>query len=140
MESFSGFALLVDAALKGTIVLLAATALVILLRRGSAASRHLVWQFAVIAMLGLPVIKVVSPWRLPVLPQWRSPIVQAELASPTPTVTATPTTTAADPIVQRNSEPRERNSVQSVATLSNESTSPVSQTPWTLRVLKWIAL
>ena len=80
MQTFSGFALLVDAALKGTLVLLAATFLVILLRRGSAASRHLVWQFAVIAVLGLPVIKVVSPLRLPVLPEWRSPIVRPEAA------------------------------------------------------------
>ena len=78
MQSSLGLTLLLDAALKGTLVLLAATALVVLLRQASAASRHLIWQFAVIAMLGLPILKVVSPFKLAVLPQWRSPIVRAE--------------------------------------------------------------
>ena len=55
MESFT-FALLVDAALKGTLVLLAATGLVLILRRGSAARRHLVWQMAVLAVLCLPLV------------------------------------------------------------------------------------
>jgi hypothetical protein len=81
----SGLTLLVDAALKGTAVLLSATALVVLLRRGSAASRHLIWQFAVFAVLCLPVIKVISPWQLAVLPQWRSPIVRADVG-PAPSV------------------------------------------------------
>ncbi|HEX6560087.1 MAG TPA: hypothetical protein VF021_11510, partial [Longimicrobiales bacterium] len=80
MHAF-GLTLLADAAAKGTLVLLAATGAAILLRRSSAANRHLVWQLALIAMLSLPIVKMVSPWRLPWLPQMRSPVVTPRVAT-----------------------------------------------------------
>ncbi|HEX5102590.1 MAG TPA: hypothetical protein VFV87_02185, partial [Pirellulaceae bacterium] len=62
---------LVDAGLKG-LVLLAAIALVALaMRRASAARRHLVWTLAVIGLLVLPVLSAALPaWRVTMLPAW----------------------------------------------------------------------
>lgn len=63
-------ALLADAALKGTLFLLLAGLLVMVLRRNSAAVRHLVWTLAVAAMLALPVAWFTMPaWNVPVLSQ-----------------------------------------------------------------------
>ena len=70
----TGVSLLFDAALRGTLVLVAASLLAITMRRGSAASRHLVWQLALLAVLALPLVKAVSPLQLAVLPAFRSPI------------------------------------------------------------------
>src|SRR5262245_46907217 len=56
---------LLDAALKGAIILLAALALSRLLRRASAATRHLVWLLALISLLVLPALRQVIPvWQL----------------------------------------------------------------------------
>ncbi|HEY0304923.1 MAG TPA: M56 family metallopeptidase, partial [Longimicrobiales bacterium] len=78
--------LLFEAALKGTVVLLAASVLATVMRRGSAASRHLVWQLALLALLALPLVKVVSPLEFAILPAFRSPIAapaeQAPQATP----------------------------------------------------------
>jgi beta-lactamase regulating signal transducer with metallopeptidase domain len=53
-----------DAALKGFLVLLAALAATTLMRRASAASRHLVWLAALAGVLLLPVAAAVVPaWR-----------------------------------------------------------------------------
>ena len=53
-----------DAALKGFLVLLAALAATTLMRRASAASRHLVWLAALAGVLMLPVAAAVVPaWR-----------------------------------------------------------------------------
>ena len=53
-----------DAALKGFLVLLAALAATALMRRASAASRHLVWLAALAGVLLLPVAAAVVPaWR-----------------------------------------------------------------------------
>ena len=67
MESGS---LLLDAALRGTLVLLAALAATSLMRRSSASARHLVWLAALAALLLLPLARQVVPeWRvLPAAP------------------------------------------------------------------------
>jgi beta-lactamase regulating signal transducer with metallopeptidase domain len=59
---------LLDAALKSTAVLGAAALMTMMLRRASAASRHLVWTVALIAALVLPVLSFA-------LPRWQAPIV-----------------------------------------------------------------
>src|SRR5437868_718806 len=62
-------ALLVDSAVKGTAFLVLACVAAVLLRRDSAAARHLVWLLALVAMLLVPVLSAVLPhWR--VLPGW----------------------------------------------------------------------
>lgn len=61
--------LLVDSAVKGTALLTVAAIAAMILRRDSAATRHLVWLLAVIAMLAVPVLSAILPqWR--VLPEW----------------------------------------------------------------------
>ena len=61
--------LVFDSALKGASLLVVATLCALLLCRASAATRHLVWLVAVIALLAVPVLSVALPqWR--VLPRW----------------------------------------------------------------------
>jgi hypothetical protein len=61
--------LLIDSAVKGTALLLVAAAVALILRRDSAATRHLVWLLAIVALLVVPVLSALLPgWR--VLPEW----------------------------------------------------------------------
>jgi len=63
--------LLVDSAIKGTALLVLAAIAAMILRRDSAATRHLVWLLAIVAMLVVPVLSAMLPqWR--VLPEWAS--------------------------------------------------------------------
>ena len=60
--------ILLDAALKGVVILAVATGAILLMRRTSAAARHLVWFMAVFCLLLVPVLSVALPsWQ--VLPQ-----------------------------------------------------------------------
>jgi beta-lactamase regulating signal transducer with metallopeptidase domain len=62
-------ALLVDSAVKSTALLVLAAVAAWILRRDSAATRHLVWMLAMVAMLFVPVLSAILPqWRL--LPNW----------------------------------------------------------------------
>jgi beta-lactamase regulating signal transducer with metallopeptidase domain len=68
----------IDVALKGLVLLAAALLAAQLLRRGSAATRYLVWSSALAGLLLLPLLgAVVPPWRsdlLPAIPQsWTAP-------------------------------------------------------------------
>src|SRR5438552_10174444 len=61
--------LLADSAVKGLALLVVAAIAAILLRRDSAATRHLVWLLAMVALLVVPVLSALLPqWR--VLPEW----------------------------------------------------------------------
>ncbi|TXT30691.1 MAG: antirepressor regulating drug resistance protein, partial [Planctomycetota bacterium] len=63
--------LLVDSAVKGTVLLALAAVVALFLRRDSAATRHLVWLLAIVAMLVVPLLSAMLPqWR--VLPAWAS--------------------------------------------------------------------
>lgn len=65
--------LVVDAALKGGIIVLAAAIVAWLLRRRSAAARHATWTLAIMAQLALPILAYVLPtWGRPVTtaPAW----------------------------------------------------------------------
>ena len=60
---------LIDSALKVTVLLIVASVVVLMLRRDSAATRHLVWLVAMAATLVVPVMSALLPaWR--VLPDW----------------------------------------------------------------------
>lgn len=63
---------LVEATTKGTLVLLAAVGLALALRRGSAASRHLVWACCLAMLLTLPAITEL-------VPAWTPGLLQAHL-------------------------------------------------------------
>jgi len=99
VQSLHGFtgkslALLLDAALKGTSLLLLCGALVSALRRASAAARHLVWSLGVGAMLALPFFSLM-------LPAWNVPVISTLL----PGTAGERTVTAADsPVVLGSSQ------------------------------------
>jgi beta-lactamase regulating signal transducer with metallopeptidase domain len=82
------------AVLKVTFVLLAATAVSWLMRRQSAAARHLVWLVALIATLVLPLWSAWSPLRVRVLPAAPPPVVHTTQAAATraPEMASVPTT------------------------------------------------
>src|SRR5258705_6539310 len=59
--------LLIAWSLKATVILIAAHGLCFILRRASAAARHLVWIVAFAALLLLPILSRVTPgWTAPV--------------------------------------------------------------------------
>jgi len=88
--------LLFDSALKGVALLALAAFCALALWRASAASRHLVWLVAVLALLIVPLLSIALPqWR--VLPKWA--------ASPAVTTPAAALTDRADP-PDRPNEPR----------------------------------
>jgi beta-lactamase regulating signal transducer with metallopeptidase domain len=72
---------LLGATLKSSALLLAAGTVTLMLRRGSAAQRHLVWSLAVVGALVIPLLSRVVP--------------SVEVPVPTVAVPATPTTTPA---------------------------------------------
>ena len=55
------FALLIDLALKGLVILLVAAALTRALRKSVASARHLIWSLAVTGLLFVPVLELVMP-------------------------------------------------------------------------------
>ena len=73
--------LLIDAALKGSLLIIAAAVAAYLLRGRSAAARHAAWTAAVIGHLALPALALFLPqWNLGLLPEpsWiRSSVVTA---------------------------------------------------------------
>lgn len=61
---------LLDMTLKATAIILAAIALSLVLRRASAATRHLLWSASLLSLLALPVLAYTLPdWRVAVLPE-----------------------------------------------------------------------
>ena len=70
-------AILADAFVKATVLLLAAAGAALWLRRSAAALRHLVWALSCAGLLALPVASAVVPdWRLPGWPRLDVPSVQ----------------------------------------------------------------
>ena len=77
--------LLVDSAVKGAVLLLLAAVATFLLRRDSAATRHLVWLLAILGLLVVPLLSAFLPqWRI--LPDWAEvfpePVLAPESALP----------------------------------------------------------
>ena len=94
------FAVLVDAALRGSVILLAALAATRLMKRRSAAARHLVWVVALASMLSLPLLARVLPaWRVVPIPAPLRPMagfVAAPAAVAPPVVASPPRESGAD--------------------------------------------
>lgn len=66
-----GYSVMQAAALKSTLVLAAAWLCTVILRRRSAAARHLVWTWAAAAAVLMPVLSVLLPvWRVPLVPRF----------------------------------------------------------------------
>lgn len=59
---------MIDTLIKATILLAVVTIAAHLLRKRSAALRHLLWTLAIVGLVALPVLTAVVPFRLPILP------------------------------------------------------------------------
>jgi len=95
LAQFSDYAgtwlgVLLELALKGAIIMAVAGLVVLALRRASAASRHLVWNMSLAALLVLPLLSLLMPaWNIVLLPEFDasaqsepSPVVTAPAAMP----------------------------------------------------------
>ena len=90
--------LLIDTALKGSILILAAAAASYLLRGRSAAARHAAWTAAVVGHLALPALALMMPeWKLPLIPSPSWMEASAPVVAPV-TETKTTSTSAAGPV------------------------------------------
>ena len=98
-------AILVDAFIKATVLLLCAAAVSWLLRRSGAALRHLVWALACGGVLALPIASAVLPnWRLGGWPRVDAPIAFDLHEVPTQTV-AEPAPSQPAPTLEPASSP-----------------------------------
>jgi beta-lactamase regulating signal transducer with metallopeptidase domain len=79
--AFDALPVLLDAAVKGMVLLAAAGVLVLAMRKASAAARQVVWLLALAALLALPLASAALPsWQ--VLPSWARIEMPAEPAAP----------------------------------------------------------
>jgi beta-lactamase regulating signal transducer with metallopeptidase domain len=86
------FGAVLDAAVRGTFILLAALGATTLMRNASASARHLVWMAALTALLLLPIARGFVPeWR--VLPPVPATVLAPSVADPAPRA-ATPSANA----------------------------------------------
>ena len=134
--------LLLDTALKGSILIAAAAIVAHFLRGRSAAARHAVWTAAVVGHLAIPLFALVMPqWTVPILPvpSWVSaspPEVVAtrnEVHTPAPVVSVSaPAEKSAAPEAAQSPSPE-----SSVSLLSRIPRSPTSIAVivWTLGTL-----
>lgn len=139
---------LLDAALRGAVLLLLAWAATRLMRRASAASRHLVWSAALAGVVLLPVLGVVVPrWRVLPVPGALAPAAQPAAVSPSaapapssPSAGDAPperigwTETAPGVPAPGSGEPAARGSVSSIA----EIPVPLPRADWrAILLLAW---
>ena len=112
--------LLLDSAVKGTAMLALAAIATMILRRDSAATRHLVWLLAIVSMLVVPALSALLPrWR--VLPEWAG-------VSPSPVAVATSPPSIAGPAVAAVEWPR--NAVPAKSELpSSKAYQPAAEPP-----------
>jgi beta-lactamase regulating signal transducer with metallopeptidase domain len=87
-------AYLLDLAVKGTVILMLAGGLSLVMRRASASLRHLVWSVAIGAVLVLPVLT-------PLMPSWGVPGLPKIERSAAPTAESAPLIESAEPPAER---------------------------------------
>src|SRR5262245_30487199 len=93
--------LLLELSLKGAVVLTVTTAVIVLMRRASAATRHLIWTLGIACLLSLPVLQVTLPgWRVPLLPPLLRPVALRPASQ-------SAATQASDQIITADREPRQ---------------------------------
>jgi HEAT repeat protein/beta-lactamase regulating signal transducer with metallopeptidase domain len=124
--------ILIDALIKTTILLVLVTAATHLLRRRSAALRHLLWSFAIVGLVMIPVLKRVAPeWR--VLP-----------ATPSLTLSAAPATTPTPPNTETVRPPSSPVAASQAAAeptrdLAAQVTAASAWSAWSAIAVIWLA-
>ena len=112
--------LLVDSAVKGTVLLALAAIVSMILRRDSAATRYLVWMLAIVAMLFVPLLSATLPeWRA--LPRWAVISPEPDVLAAVPPSIASPANTAIE--LPRHAEPAD---VESPYTTAHQ---PAAESP-----------
>ncbi len=130
--------LLIDTALKGSLLIAAAAIAAYLLRNRSAAARHAAWSAAVVGHLALPVLTLLVPqWRLPLFPAppWldRPAAIALQI---TPNQGATPYVVSGEPSAAGTVAPAPSVSRHEPQSVTGNSTAPtvnaveVSRTRW----------
>ncbi|HYJ78100.1 MAG TPA: M56 family metallopeptidase [Longimicrobiaceae bacterium] len=119
-------ALLLDAGLKATFILLAALGATRLMRRWPAASRHLVWAVALAAVLALPVLGRVMPeWKALPIPAF---LRQAPAPQPLASEPSRPSEAGSGPAAEAPAVSRVESSAASAAAPRAPASGPVPAT------------
>lgn len=143
----AAFAFLLEATLKGTALLILAALAALLLRRGSAAHRHLAWTCALAGLVALPIMLAVAPaWRVnaPAL-AWLTPgssTLPADNVSPAlaPASDEVDSPNAATPLPPGVPEARGTTPPGDAATSDAAATPPVVSTHAPSRGIAWPAV
>lgn len=127
------FGLLIDTALKGTLLIAAAAIASQILKNRSAAARHAAWTAAVVGHLALPVLTLLVPaWRIPLFPA--PPWVQTTApTAPSPTVTTGTSTTTNGSV--ENPTPDVRSATPSI--VADEPASIIKSGPAPAMKINW---
>src|SRR6476646_9271879 len=75
LDSAASWIPVADIIVKATLMFVAAGTATFILRRGSAAVRHMIWMLALAGVVLLPILSVA-------LPRWQMPLVKFETAAP----------------------------------------------------------
>jgi HEAT repeat protein/beta-lactamase regulating signal transducer with metallopeptidase domain len=132
---FPGAGWLVGVLVKVTVLLVAAAILAVGLRRASAAVRHLVWSGAIVAVLALPILAAVLPWRLPVITVAASRVVSPVV--PLAPEVAAPDESAGEPAARR--EPLKQQADVPPATGATAASDSSAPSVLTVLTVLWLA-
>lgn len=80
----------VDILIKATVILVVAFACAAILRRASAATRHLAWALTLTGILLAPALTLLPGWQLPLAAPWQAPRSASALVVPATAPTALP--------------------------------------------------
>ena len=90
-DTIQWVAVLIDAAVKGLVVLFLATGATLLLRRSSAAVRHMTWTLSIAALILVPFLSLALPQlQVPLLPDWAGTGGMVRVWQPAPSPLAPP--------------------------------------------------
>ena len=138
---------LVAASVKGILVLISAAALCFVLRRASAAARHLVWSLALTGLLALPILSLVLPvWQIAVLPSALDDSISIETQipeiarnAPTFNRTTSEPITSENAAVMKNVGPIAANLTTTDVKVHEASAVPFVPTAWVrLALMLWL--
>ena len=133
---------LADASVKGALVLVAAGALTVCLKRASAAVRHVVWFLGLASLIALPLLSLALPaWQLPILPGRLAPAEAspewAPVEAPSAVLSTPPPSALELPAAAAMPELSPPIGPQAQATAPEQPRGPVHWSVWVLAV--WLA-